>query len=279
VPELPEVETIVRDLRPHLRGARVAEVRLGHPSVIRHPDPAAFAAGLAEARLGTIRRRGKFMLLDLAGPRLTAGSVLVVHLGMSGTLCLADPAEAERRHTHLRLRLDRGRELRFVDPRRFGRLLLGRPAELQRLGRLPRLGREPLGPAFAADWWAGVLHASRRPLKALLLDQAIVSGCGNIYADEALFLARLRPGRRADRCTAAQAEALRRALPIVLRAAIRSRGSSIADYRDGFGARGQAHESLFVYGRGGLPCVRCGAVLRRAVVAGRTTVSCPGCQR
>ncbi len=279
MPELPEVETIVRDLRPHLVGARVAGVHLGHPAAIRHPDPPAFAAGLAGARLGPIRRRGKFMLLGCRGPGLPRGTALIVHLGMSGTLCLSAAGEPRRPHTHLVLDLGADRELRFVDPRRFGRLLLGPPAALERLGRLPRLGPEPLGPAFTADWWHACLRRTRRAIKAVLLDQRVVSGCGNIYADESLFLARVHPQRPADRLTRAAGEAVRRALPIVLRQAIRSRGSSIADYRDGFGARGAAHESLFVYGRQGLLCVRCRTPLRRTQVAGRTTVFCPCCQR
>ncbi len=254
-------------------------VRLGHPGVIRHPDPIGFATGLQEARLGRLRRRGKFMLLGVDGPALPGGSALVIHLGMSGTLCLTGAGEPDPRHLHLGLRLQSGGELRFVDPRRFGRLLLGTPGELERSGRIPRLGREPLGPDFTAEWWCATLGRSRRSLKAVLLDQAVVAGCGNIYADEACFLARVRPQRRAHRCRLAERRALHRALPIVLRAAIAGRGSSIASYRDGFGARGEAHEALFVYGRAGLPCVRCGRRLRRSVVAGRTTVFCPGCQR
>ncbi|HUY97846.1 MAG TPA: bifunctional DNA-formamidopyrimidine glycosylase/DNA-(apurinic or apyrimidinic site) lyase [Verrucomicrobiae bacterium] len=279
MPELPEVETIVRDLRPRLRGEQVVHVRLGHPSLIRYPGPTAFADGLTGATTGGLRRRGKFILLELRGPRLVTGAVLVVHLGMSGSLCVVEAGVAERPHTHLALRLRGGGELRFVDPRRFGRLLLGAPDELVRLGRLPTLGPEPLGPGLPDAWWQAALRRSHRPVKALLLDQRVVAGCGNIYADEACFRAGIRPQRRADRCTRAEASALGRALEAVLWTAIANRGSSIASYRDGLGARGSAQRALAVYGRAGQPCSRCQAPLRGTVVAQRTTVYCRSCQR
>jgi formamidopyrimidine-DNA glycosylase len=274
VPELPEVETIVRDLRPHLVGARVGRVDLLRPSVLRFPDPDSFRLGVVGRRVTSVRRRGKFIHVGLSG-----GEDLVVHLGMTGTLTLQDPDQPLQPHTHLRLGLEEGRELRYRDPRRFGRVLLGRPEQLQSVGALPRLGPEPLAANFAASGVAAVLLRSTRAVKTALLDQAVVAGCGNIYADEACYRARIRPDRRANTLSRAQLGRLLEALPAVMREAVRRRGASFSDYRDGFGAKGEAYESLLVYGRGGLPCLRCGSSLRQSRIGGRTTVYCSRCQR
>ena len=274
MPELPEVETIVRDLRPHLVGRTITQTQLLRDSVLKFPDPGTFQAGTQGREVASVRRRGKFILIGLR-----AGENLVVHLGMTGSLTLQSPAEPRLPHTHLLLDLDDGRQLRFRDARRFGRLLLGHPGLLQRVGVMPRLGPDPLSPGFAQSGVAKVLGRSRRPIKAALLDQAVLAGCGNIYADEACFLARIRPDRRSNSLKPAESRRLLAALSVVMREAIRRRGSSFSDYRDGFGAKGEAYESLFVYGRGGLPCVRCGSLLQQTRIGGRTTVYCPKCQR
>ncbi len=263
----------MRDLRPHLVGRTVARAELIRSSVLRHADPATFVQRTEGQRLATVRRRGKFIHLGLSG-----GEHLVVHLGMTGSLTLMRPEESRAIHTHLVLDLDDQLQLRFRDPRRFGRILLGRPSELRLSGALPRLGPEPLAGNFPQSGFVQALRSSGRQVKAVLLDQAIVAGCGNIYADEACFLARVRPDKRAYALTRAQAGRLAMALPVVMRAAVLLRGSSFSDFRDGFGARGEAYEALFVYGRGGLPCVRCGATLRQTRVGGRSTVYCQRCQ-
>lgn len=273
MPELPEVETIVRDLRPHLVGRTLARADLVRASVLRFADPASFRARTEGQLVVTVRRRGKFIHLGLSG-----GEHLVIHLGMSGTLTLQQPDEPQAIHTHLVLQLDDQRQVRYRDPRRFGRVLLGSPGQLQRSGALPRLGPEPLSPQFAQSGFADALRGSGRQVKSVLLDQAMVAGCGNIYADEACFLARIRPDRRAYSLTRAEAVRLMLALPVVMREAVRLRGSSFSDFRDGFGAPGEAYEALFVYGRGGLPCVRCGDTLRQTRIGGRTTVFCHQCQ-
>jgi formamidopyrimidine-DNA glycosylase len=224
--------------------------------------------------VASVRRRGKFILVGLG-----EGESLVVHLGMTGSLTLQSPAEPGLPHTHLLVDLNDGRQLRFRDARRFGRLLLGHPGLLRRVGVMPRLGPDPLSPRFAQSGVAEVLAGSTRRLKAALLDQAVLAGCGNIYADEACFLAQIRPDRRANSLRPAESRRLLAALPVVMREAIRHRGSSFSDYRDGFGAKGEAYESLFVYGRGGLPCVRCGSQLQQIRIGGRTTVYCSKCQR
>ncbi|MGH7698476.1 MAG: bifunctional DNA-formamidopyrimidine glycosylase/DNA-(apurinic or apyrimidinic site) lyase [Candidatus Dormibacteria bacterium] len=273
MPELPEVETIVRDLRPHLVGLRIAGLQLNHPSVLRFPDPVSLRARAEGQSIRGVRRRGKFIHLVL-----DSGDHLVIHLGMSGTLTLEPERAPLRPHTHLAVGVPGAGELRYRDPRRFGRVLLGRPGRLRRAGVLPRLGPEPLARGFAASSFGPALQRTRRPLKAALLDQAVVAGCGNIYADEACFEARLRPGRPGASLSQAEVERLARALRRVMRRAVRRRGTSFSDYRDGFGARGEAYEQLRVYGRGGLPCIRCGATLRQGRIAGRTTVWCAECQ-
>lgn len=273
MPELPEVETIVRDLRPHVMGRRIEAVVHLNPAVLRYPVADRFEEGVRGQMALWLTRRGKFMQLHLE-----SGQLLVVHLGMSGNLTLEALTDPIRPHTHLRLRLDSQVELRYRDPRRFGRVLLGRAGELEAAGVMPRLGAEPFAPDFAEGRADEVLRTSRRPVKAVLLDQGVIAGCGNIYADEACFLARIRPARRAWRLTATERRRLLWSLRIVMAEAIERRGTSFSDYRDGFGAKGEAFESLFVYGRGGLACVRCRSTLRQDWIAGRTTVFCGRCQ-
>ncbi len=274
MPELPEVETIVRDLRPHLRDRRVEAVLSLNPVVLRFPSAESFRAAAEGAVFGLLARRGKFIHAPVSG-----GDHLVVHLGMTGTFTLEEGDEPVRPHTHLRLQLDSGQELRYRDPRRFGRVLLGPPRQLELARLLPSLGPDPLDRAFAGWPGEGRVISSSRAVKAVLLDQEVVAGCGNIYADEALYLARLRPTRRAASLSAPEWARLGAALTVVMKEAIRRRGTSFSDYRDGFGARGEAYESLMVYGRSGLPCVRCGRPLVAQRVAGRTTVYCRRCQR
>jgi len=274
VPELPEVETVARDLRAAVVGRRVMSVALGHPQVLRFPVPAVFAAVLPGQRIDAVTRRGKFILCALHG-----GDDLVFHLGMTGHVVVCDAGAEPARHTHLRALLDDGRELRYHDARRFGRILLGARAILETSRVLPQLGVEPLSDDFTTARLDSVLRSTTRSVKAALLDQRGVAGLGNIYGDEACHLAGVRPGRRCHTLTRAQRAALHAAIPAVLHSAIRNRGSSIDDYRDLWNAKGGNQERLQVYGRGGQPCLRCGTSLRRATIAGRTTVWCPSCQR
>jgi formamidopyrimidine-DNA glycosylase len=198
---------------------------------------------------------------------------------MTGHVLVCDAQTAPARHTHLRALLDDGRELRYDDARRFGRILLGPRTTLEDSHVLPVLGVEPLSDDFTTVRLDRVLRSTTRSVKAALLDQRGVAGLGNIYVDEACHLAGVRPQRRCHTLTRAQRAALHAAIPTVLRSAIDNRGSSVDDYRDLWNARGSNQERLQVYGRGGQPCLRCGATLRRANVAGRTTVWCPSCQR
>jgi formamidopyrimidine-DNA glycosylase len=286
VPELPEVETVVRDLRPQLRGQRIQSVWLTRDRavlgrILRYPkQPAAFLERLSGRRLERVERRGKYLVMPLDRPLPDrAEERLVIHLGMTGHLRVWEPEEAAVKHTHLRITLESGLELRYDDPRQFGRLLLGTETELILAGVLPRLGPEPLAAELTADDFSRLVRGRRRALKAALLDQSFLAGVGNIYADEACFLAGVRPSRRTDRLTLRERRALYSAIREVLERSILARGSSVINYVDGFGERGANQENLAVYGRAGEPCVRCGTPLKSTRLAGRTTVYCRRCQR
>ena len=273
MPELPEVETIVADLRPHLVGRTIVHCELRFPSIVRHPEPETFIDSIAGLRIEAVGRRGKFIFIALDGGRL-----LVVHLGMTGQLRLVDAGTEVANHTHAIFDLDDGRQLRYRDPRRFGRLLLGTEDELLISGTLPRLGPEPIDPTFDAEALFERFRRRRAPVKAVLLDQSTVAGVGNIYADESLHRARLRPDRAAGSLSRKSVRRLHESLRDSLELAIRNRGSSVDTYRDAWGDMGSQQEELLVYGRAGEPCVTCGRPLAIVRIAGRSTVFCRHCQ-
>lgn len=277
---------MVGDLRPQLSGRFIRSVWLTRDRavlgrILRYPkDPSAFGGRLRDRRLERVERRGKYIVMPLDRPLPDrAEERLVVHLGMTGHLRVFEPEEAVVKHTHLRIGLEGGLELRFDDPRQFGRLLLGTETELILAGVLPRLGPEPLAAELTADDFSRLVRGRRRAIKAALLDQSFLAGVGNIYADEACFEAGIRPGRRTDRLTLRERRALYGAIRDVLEKSILARGSSVINYVDGFGERGANQENLAVYGRAGEPCLRCGTPLRSTRLAGRTTVYCRRCQR
>jgi formamidopyrimidine-DNA glycosylase len=270
---------------------------VAQPGVLRYPSVASFRRRIRGRRLEKVGRHGKFVLVELDPPARARTGVdgpefLVIHLGMTGRLGLAEPEAEVPRHTHLRLRLSSGAELRMQDYRRFGRVLLGSVSELAREHALPRLGPEPgtgsepnpaswraIGTTLDERAFAAILGRSRRAVKALLLDQGAVAGLGNIYCDEACFRAGVRPTVAANSLSPRRRRRLYRAINEVLASAVDLRGASIDDYRDGFGEKGQNQHQLLVYGRAGQACSRCGRRLRKTVVAGRTTVYCYSCQR
>jgi formamidopyrimidine-DNA glycosylase len=271
VPELPEVETVVRDLRPLLTGRRLASVTVSRHA-LRRPWSKAWAALLAGRRIEEVRRRGKWIVLPLDGE-----ASLVFHLGMTGQLTVAPAAEPVPDHTHLRIDLDDGRQLRFRDVRRFGSAaLFPDGASLGRFFEQLDLGPEPFDLDPAA--WRQKLSRTDRCLKAVLLDQRVVAGVGNIYADESLFEARLHPARVAASLSAAEAGRLRKAVATVLARAIGRRGSTIRDYVGGSGLRGGYQEEFRAYQRTGRPCRRCGTPIQGTRLAGRSTHYCPHCQ-
>jgi len=290
VPELPEVETIVADLRPHLVGRTIVRCELNFPTIVRHPEPEEFVDAVVGMRIDSVGRRGKYILISLTPPHLWGGGgeaaggaannlQLVVHLGMTGQLRLVDPVAPFANHTHAVFFLDDGRQLRYRDPRRFGRLLLGTEQALLSSKKMPRLGPEPIDPEFAPDELYRRLRTRRAAIKAVLLDQGAIAGVGNIYADESLHKARLRPDRIAGSLSKKSARRLHESLRESLTLAIANRGSSVDTYRDAWGEIGGQQEKLLVYGRAGEPCFTCGRPLTAIRIAGRTTVFCRRCQR
>ncbi len=278
VPELPEVESVRRQLAPHLTGRRVDAVWWDpHPHARFHA-----VDRLAGRHLTAVRRRGKFLLLPLDPEGSGAALELVLHLGMTGSLRIdtdpARPLATTLSHVRARLELDDGAVLLFRDPRRFGRLSVVEAGRYDAVvPTLARLGPEPLSDAFTPQHLARGLATSRASVKARLLDQRLVAGVGNIYADEALWRARIHPASR--RVGATRAAALHTALVAVLSAAVEREGTTFRDYQMVNGQSGRYAQHLDAYGQHGRPCRRCATTLRRMVVAQRTTSYCPRCQR
>jgi formamidopyrimidine-DNA glycosylase len=291
MPELPEVETIVRDLRPQLTGRRIESLRLTPDAAIRarlvrYPSATTFVRRLRGRTIKAVLRRGKYIVMPLE-PAPTGtfaangalGDQVIVHLGMTGHLRVWEPEEAPVKHTHFRAVLDSGLELRYDDPRQFGRLVVGTMDELIAARAFPRrLGPEPIHGDLTESEFERLVKARRRPVKSALLDQSFLAGVGNIYADEACFRAGIRPSRWTHRLTVRERRALYEAIQYVLENSIAARGSSIINYVDGFGLRGSNQEKLLVYGRSGEPCLRCGTPLLGTRLAGRGTVYCRKCQ-
>jgi len=286
MPELPEVETIARGVDARIRGDRIVEAWFGsHREPFKTPA-ARQAKQLVERRIQSVHRTGKHIVMELgpqsgiqAGEQLAQldGSIAaqwIVHLGMTGKLLVTDPESPVAKHTHARLSLESGRELRFVDPRRFGRL------EFRDLGKAHGFkgpGAEPL--TIEPEEFASLFHGRKLAIKAALLNQTLLAGVGNIYADESLFRAGIRPRKRAGGLSRQELERLRKALKQVLEKAIKLGGSSVSDYVDADGMRGFFQLEHFVYQRTGEPCRKCGTAIRRIVLSGRGTHYCNQCQR
>lgn len=273
MPELPEVEMVVRTLRPRLVGERIRAVETSGLALRRPIDRKALERACVGARVDAVRRVGKYWLIDLSSRH-----VLVGHLGMTGRLVFADEDAPRAAHTHAIFHLRRGLELRYVDPRRFGVLRAYTADAAPASAELAVLGVDPLERAFTVEYLAAELASSKRDMKAFLMDQSRVAGLGNIYVCEALFRAGVAPTKRADRVVK-RARALHDAIVGVLRDGIDNRGTSFSDYVDADGQAGSNQERLWVYGRAGEPCRRCGARIKRVVQGGRSTFFCPRCQK
>lgn len=287
MPELPEVETVARQLEPEIEGRRIEALEVLDGRWSRPIPPEQLGAEVSGAAIAALGRRGKYLLLGLDG-----GRTLVMHLRMTGNLVLVegddvlDPSEGrllyqgerttEARHLRARFVLDDGRELWFTDPRRFGEAFLIDDAKLDE--RFAKLGVEPFSPKFTAEELKRVAAGRTAPLKSFLLDQSKIAGVGNIYADEALYRARLHPLSPAGSMKPEHLEALREAVVDALQAGIDAGGSSIDDYRDGRGEKGTMQEKFLVHSREGQPCPSCGNEIVRIVVGGRSTYFCPSCQ-
>jgi len=286
VPELPEVETIRRQLEPDLAGRRIEAVEVLDVYFTKPASPEAFERAVAGREVTDVRRRGKYLVVDLAD-----GLSMVIHLRMTGSLVLLgpdgsvnpgdariEPAPDGGRHLKALFTLDDGGELRFSDPRRFGRGFVATGDRLEEYFA-ERLGVEPLSPEFTVEEMARVSARRTGPLKSFLLNQKAVAGLGNIYADEALFRARLHPLSPAGSMRGAHHRALRDGAVAALRRGLDLGGASIDDYRDAKGQRGSMQTEFLVHRREDEPCVECAAPIRRIVVGGRSTYFCPNCQK
>lgn len=274
VPELPEVETIRRRLEPALSGRRIEAAFISDARLTRPEPPDGVASALVGERVARVSRRGKYLVIEFDG-----SSQLVVHLRMTGSFALLpDDAEEGPSHARATLMLDDGARVVYRDVRRFGTWLLADRADVNRyLGE--RLGPEPLEASFTRDWLAESLHGRTASIKAILLDQHVVAGLGNIYADEALWRARLSPLRPAGSLGITEVAALRRAMRAALRRGIVRQGASVRDYRDPDGRAGAMQDEFAVYGRASEPCPRCASPIAKTRVAGRGTWYCTTCQR
>ena len=274
MPELPEVETIRRQLAPEIEGRGLERMRILDARWCEPAPPDEVAQAVEGRRIERLDRRGKWLICELADE-----VHLIMHLRMTGNLLLVPPGETERRFLRVRMDLDDGRHLLFCDARRFGTgiVLLGAHAVEDWFAG--RVGIEPLGPDFTAEALRAMASGRRAPVKAFLLAQERVAGVGNIYADEALWRAKIHPLRPVGTLKRPQLEALRTAVIEVLHAGIAAQGATIDDYRDASGAEGAFQDEFRAYGREGEPCPRCGARIRKIRAAGRGTYFCPREQR
>jgi formamidopyrimidine-DNA glycosylase len=272
MPELPEVETVRAGLKPKLVGRRFEDVQIVDSRLTRPVNPAEVAAELTGERVRAVDRRGKYLIL-----RFESGLVLLIHLRMTGTLVHSRNGAPIEGHVRAVVRLDDESDVVYRDVRRFGTWLVLRADELDAY-LAARLGREPLEASFSAADLGERLGGRKLPLKAALLDQRTVAGVGNIYADEALWRARLRPTRPAGDLDAGELRALHRGLRRALEAGIERQGATLRDYRTPDGIAGTMQHEFKVYGRAGEPCPRCGAPIAKTRLGGRGTWFCPGCQ-
>ncbi|HEY8052978.1 MAG: bifunctional DNA-formamidopyrimidine glycosylase/DNA-(apurinic or apyrimidinic site) lyase [Steroidobacterales bacterium] len=270
MPELPEVETTRRGLEPHVRHRCIVALEV-YERRLRWPVASSLPAAVAGQRINGIGRRAKYLLLSLE-----AGTLLI-HLGMSGNLRVVKADEPRRPHDHFDVVLDSHHALRFNDPRRFGSLLFTR-ADPARHPLLAKLAPEPFDAAFDSEYLWRVTRKRRVAIKQLIMNSHLVVGVGNIYASEALFRARIAPGRRAASLTRAEVAQLVRAVRAVLAQAIRAGGTTLRDYVGADGAPGYFRQRLYVYERGGKPCRRCGTAVRARTQGQRSTYYCPACQ-
>lgn len=303
MPELPEVEYTARQLRASIVGATIREAQVFWERIIAHPLPEDFSAQVSGRTIEGVRRRGKFLLLDLSGEGL-----LIIHRRMTGNFLLLEPGwtldtslrerdvqawstrgpsfmleadspqvySSEMNYCRVCFILEDGRNLLFTDPRKFGRVSLWQRSQEEEA--LSGLGPEPLSEAFHIDGLAQALAHRRSPIKQVLLDQAVIAGVGNIYADEALFYARIHPRRAASSLTSQEIASLHEAVVAVLSKGIEHGGTSFSSYRDLWGEAGDNYNHVRVYKQAGKPCTRCGTLIERIVVAQRSTHFCPTCQ-
>ncbi|HBA35474.1 MAG TPA: DNA-formamidopyrimidine glycosylase [Gammaproteobacteria bacterium] len=269
MPELPEVETTRRGIEPHILNQGVTEVMVRNAQ-LRWPVPESIRSIVGD-HIAAVNRRGKYLLLEM-----TQGTVMM-HLGMSGSLRVCAKEEPYRKHDHFICCFETGTSLRFHDPRRFG-AILWTAEEPYEHPLLAELGPEPLSSKFNAEYLYRVTRNRRIPIKSFIMNSHVVVGVGNIYANEALFMASIRPGRAAGRLTKAESEQLVGAIKRVLKKAIQEGGTTLRDFLNAEGNPGYFVQSLQVYGRDGAPCQQCHRPIKRKVIAQRASYYCPACQ-
>lgn len=269
MPELPEVETIVRDMNGEISGSRIENIEYITPSVWRGKIPG--RKSLIAVRIIEFQRLGKHILMHLSN-----NHTIVIHLKMTGRLTLQGPGLKPARHTHLIIEFNGG-ELHFSDIRRFGFIDYVKTPEVMDARYIACLGSDAL--KISANEFIALIKSRNRPIKAALLDQTVIAGLGNIYTDEALFQANIKPSRKASKISQTRLMALHRCIRIVLRRAISARGSSVSDFVDGSGKKGTYQNHHKVYGRTGEMCFNCGTNIKRIIIAGRSSHYCPRCQR
>ncbi len=273
MPELPEIEVLRRSLEPLLPGDVIERVRV-HNASLREPVRTRQLARLAGRRIEGLRRRSKYLLMDLSG-----GSTVAIHLGMSGRLTLVPAATPPEPHEHVSFLLRSGRRLRLRDPRRFGLVVALPTAGLAADPHFAHLGAEPLAAGFSGATLRQAATGRRGPVKSFLMDGRVVVGIGNIYATETLHSAGIHPQRSVGRISPATWERIAASAVAVLRRAVAQGGTTLNDFADGEGRSGYFQVSLAAYDREGEPCPRCGRAIRRLVQSGRSTFYCAGCQR
>ena len=271
MPELPEVETTVRGIAPHVAGQRITRAVVRERR-LRRPIPRNFVSAVTGQAITAIKRRGKYLLLT------AADGALIIHLGMSGSLRVVSAGAAPDKHDHVDLHLSNGLALRLRDPRRFGLMVWTRGDPLAH-PLLSGLGPEPLSAAFSGEHLVRRAQGRILPVKQFIMDGRVVVGVGNIYANEALFAAKIYPLRRAGEVSHAQYRDLAAAIKMILRRAIAQGGTTLRDFVDGDGRPGYFQQQLQVYGREGEPCRICGTVIERVRLGQRATFYCGNCQR
>lgn len=275
MPELPEVESIVRGIKNKIEGRTIvsADIIKGRDDVIKYPSSSEYAANIKGRTIEKIRRRGKYILLELSG-----GILSVIHLRMTGRLIFVPDGRAEDKYACVVYRFDDGSCLMYADVRRLGTLHLLRDDELSMVKGLSSLGPEPLSEEFSPAYLAQIAKGSRSRIKSFLLDQKHIAGLGNIYVDEALAISRIHPLRPAGSLDESEIRALHEAVNKVIAAGIKDGGTTFRDYRNGTGGKGAHQEHLYVYSRKGKACRFCGAAIEKITVGGRGTYFCPKCQ-
>lgn len=274
MPELPEVETVRRILEPQLIGRTIVSVDIANPAVIAYPEPPLFSALITGRTVHDMGRRGKFLIINLA-----SGDRIVNHLRMTGQLLVTPPDFPAEKHTHLTMQLSDGNQIRYIDQRRFGRFWYLQAGESDTITGMGKLGLEPSGSALTGSHLKAKLGKRSRPIKEALLDQTIVAGIGNIYADEILFSARIHPETPCQALSTRAWNKLASTIKEVIAWGIETNKMTPEEYLAGKGKEYRNTPDLKAYGREGEPCLRCGRPMRRITVGGRSSCFCPYCQR